>query len=394
MSLHGLDSSGSSLVRQATEAGAKILLVGDPAQLDSIDAGGVLGWLDRQGKAARLSTIWRFNDPWERSASLGLREGRPSVLAEYEDHDRIRHGHYSDMVDHAYSDWHTDILAGRLSVLIAPDNETVQMLNERAQADRVSLGDVDAERTVLLRDGLRAGRGGDIVIARRNDRSVRDDRGEFLRNGALLEVTAVDRRHGALNAIRKDTGGAALSLPSSYVESSLELGYATTAHRSQGLTVDTGHTVVTPGRLTRELLYVSMTRGGRHSNTAYVSENDPDEDEILDPSARSSWRVILGEVLAAEGAERTAHEVRDFEQQHADSLERLSREYDYLAQIASGLELARDIDSLRPSRSEEMRESPAWGAAVAAWRRAKNISRLGAHRALNEALAQMPMRGT
>ncbi len=103
------------------------------------------------------------------------------------------------------------------------------------------------------------------------------------------------------------------------MESSLELGYATTAHRSQGLTVDTGHTVVTPGRLTRELLYVSMTRGGRHSNTAYVSENDPDEDEILDPSARSSWRVILGEVLAAEGAERTAHEVRDFEQQHADS---------------------------------------------------------------------------
>lgn len=373
----------AALVRQATEAGAKLLLVGDPAQLDSIDAGGVLGWLDRQGKAARLSTIWRFENPWERSASLGLREGRPSVLAEYEDHGRIRNGHYSDMVDHAYSAWHADILAGRVSVLIAPDNETVQMLNERAQADRVSLGAVDAERTAVLRDGLRAGRG-DIVIARQNNRSIRDDRGEFLRNGTLLKVTGVERRHGALQAIRKDTA-AAILLPSSYVESSLELGYATTAHRSQGLTVDTAHTVVTPGRLTRELLYVSMTRG-RHSNTAYVSENDPDEDEILDPSARSSWRVILGEVLAAEGAERTAHEVRDFEQQHADSLERLSREYDYLAQIASGLELARDIDGLVPGCSEEMRESPSWGAAVAAWRRANNISRLGAHRALNEAL--------
>ncbi|MFJ6453990.1 MobF family relaxase [Paenarthrobacter sp. NPDC091669] len=373
----------AALVRQANETGAKILLVGDPAQLDSIDAGGVLGWLDRQGKAARLRTIWRFRDPWERSASLGLREGRPSVLAEYEDHGRIKHGHYSDMVDHAYSAWHSDILAGQVSVLIAPDNETVQMLNERAQADRVSLGDVDVELTAALRDGLRAGRG-DIVIARRNDRSIRDERGEFLRNGALLQVTGVDRRHGALNSIRKDTG-AALSLPGSYVESSLELGYATTAHRSQGLTVDNGHTVVTPGRLTRELLYVSMTRG-RHSNTAYVSENDPDEDEILDPSARSSWRVILGEVLAAEGAERTAHEVRDFERQHADSLERMCREYDYLAQIASGLELARDIDGLMPGFSEEMRESPAWGAAVAAWRRANNISRLGAHRALNETL--------
>lgn len=373
----------AALVRQAKEAGAKIILVGDPAQLDSIDAGGVLGWLDRQGKAARLSTIWRFKDPWERSASLGLREGRPSVLAEYEGNDRIRHGHYSDMVDRAYSAWHTDVVAGLVSVLISPDNETVQMLNERAQADRVSLGDVDAERTVVLRDGLRAGRG-DIVIARRNDRSVRDDRGEFLRNGALLEVTGVDRRHGALNARRKDTG-AALLLPISYVESSLELGYATTAHRSQGLTVDTGHTVVTPGGLTRELLYVSMTRG-RHSNTAYVSENDPDEDEILDPSAHSSWRVILGEVLAAEGAERTAHEVRDFERQHADSLERLSREYDYLAQIAADLELAKAIDGLMPGRSEEMRKSPAWGAAVAAWRRASNVNGPGSLRTLNEAL--------
>ncbi|WP_178995383.1 MobF family relaxase [Paenarthrobacter nitroguajacolicus] len=373
----------AALVHQAEEAGAKILLVGDPAQLDSIDAGGVLGWLDRQGKAARLSTIWRFKDPWERSASLGLREGRSSVLAEYEDHGRIRHGHYSDMVDQAYSAWQSDVLAGCTSVLIAPDNETVQMLNERAQADRVSLDAVDAERTVVLRDGLPAGRG-DIVIARRNDRSILDDRGEFLRNGTLLEVTGVDRHHGALRAIRKDTA-AAILLPSSYVEASMELGYATTAHRSQGLTVDTGHTVVTPGRLTRELLYVSMTRG-RHSNTAYVSENDPDEDEILDPSARSSWRVILGEVLAAEGAERTAHEVRDFERQHADSLERLSREYDYLAQIAAGLELAKAIDGLIPGRSEEMRESPAWGASVAAWRRASSVNRPGALRTLNEAL--------
>lgn len=373
----------ATLVRQAKESGAKILLVGDPAQLDSIDAGGVLGWLDRQGKAARLSTIWRFKDPWERSASLGLREGRPSVLAEYEDHGRIRHGHYSEMVDRAYAAWHSDVLAGCVSVLIAPDNETVQMLNERAQADRVSLGGVDAERTLVLRDGLRAGRG-DIVIARRNDRSIRDDRGEFLRNGTLLEVTGVDRHHGALRAIREDTA-ATILLPSSYVEAALELGYATTAHRSQGITVDTGHTVVTPGRLTRELLYVSMTRG-RHSNTAYVSENDPDEDEILDPSARSSWQVILGEVLAAEGAERAAHEVRDFERHHSDSLERLSREYDYLAQIAAGLELAKAIDGLMPGRSEEMRDSPAWGAAVAAWRRASNVNHPGALRVLSEAL--------
>lgn len=372
----------ASLVRQAGEAGAKILLVGDPAQLDSIDAGGVLGWLDRQGKAARLSAIWRFTNPWERAASLALREGHLAAVSEYEQHDRICHGTYMEMVDRAYTGWHDDVLAGRVSVLIAPDNETVGMLNERAQADRIGLGDVDAERTVFLRDGLHAGRG-DMVIARRNDRSIRDDHGAFIRNGTLMEVVSVDS-HGSVRAILKNNG-AMVVLTSMYVEASLELGYATTAHRSQGLTVDTAHTVVTPGRLTRELLYVSMTRG-RHSNNAYVSENDPDEDEILDPSSRASWRSVLGDVLAAEGAERTAHEVRDFEHSHSDSLELLNREYDYLAQIAAGLDLGRSIEALSPGRANEMQGSPAWGAAVAAWRKANNHNRPGAQRVLSEAL--------
>ncbi|WP_426007216.1 MobF family relaxase [Paenarthrobacter sp. NyZ202] len=373
----------ASLVRQAEDAGAKIVLVGDPAQLDSIDAGGVIGWLNRQGKAARLNTIWRFAHEWEKSASLALREGRVSALSVYEHHDRISHGVYMDMVDGAYVGWHDDILAGRVSVLIGPDNDTVRMLNERAQADRVVRGDVDAEHTVVLRDGLKAGPG-DQVIARRNDRTTRDTQGAFLRNGTLLEVTEVDSRRGSLRSIRRDTG-ATVQLAAAYVENALELGYATTAHRSQGLTVDTAHTVVTPGRLTRELLYVSMTRG-RHSNMAYVSESNPDEEEILDPSSRAGWRSILSEILDAEGAERTAHEVRDFERSHADSLERLNLEYDYLAQIAAGLDLAKSIESHSRGDAEAMMASRAWGAAVAVWRRASNVSRPGAQRVLARAL--------
>ncbi|MBT2587822.1 MobF family relaxase [Arthrobacter sp. ISL-95] len=373
----------AAIVAQARQAQAKVLLVGDPGQLDSIDAGGVLGWLDRQAKAERLSSIWRFQHAWEASASVGLRAGEISVLAEYEHHERISHGTYLHMMDRAYAAWHADVLSGQASVLIAPDNETVSMLNERAQADRVILGVADAEQTLVLRDGLQAGRG-DIVIARRNDRSLVDDQGAFIRNGTLLEVLGVNVRQRSLHARRTDTG-ATVELGASYLESSVELGYATTAHRSQGITVDSAHVVVTPGRLTRELLYVSMTRG-RLSNMAYISENDPDEDEILDPTARSGWRAILGEVLAAEGAERTAHEVRDRERSHADSLERLNCEYDYLAQIAASTDLARVMETLSPGLADTLRVSPAWGAAVASWRQATNANRPGAHRALSESL--------
>ncbi|MFX1820944.1 MobF family relaxase [Pseudarthrobacter sp. CC4] len=371
----------AALVHQAQETGAKILLVGDPGQLDAIDAGGVLGWLDRQGKATRLSTIWRFHEEWERTASLKLRKGDYAAISGYAHHGRIRHGTYLDMADQAYLAWQSDTRAGKSSILIAADNETVGMLNERAQADRVAQGEVDPEQTVLLSDGLRAG-SGDTVIARGNNRKLVDSDGNFVRNGTLFDVEQISRRDSSVLARRRGTGASVL-LPGAYLEASVELGYATTAHRSQGITVDTGHTVVTQGRLTRELLYVSMTRG-RSGNFAYVSEGDDADHPAVDPSLQLSWQGILGEVLAAEGAERTAHEIRDTERRKADSLERLYAEYDYLAQIAAGLDLRQQLDEHAPGGSQEFQQSPSWGAAVAAWRKATAVSRQGTERILSQ----------
>jgi hypothetical protein len=203
-----------------------------------------------------------------------------------------------------------------------------------------------------------------------------------VRNGTLFDVEEVSRRDSLVLARRRDTGASVL-LPGAYLEASVELGYATTAHRSQGITVDTGHTVVTQGRLTRELLYVSMTRG-RSGNYAYVSEGDDADHPAVDPSLQLSWQGILGEVLAAEGAERTAHEIRDAERRKADSLERLYAEYDYLAQIAAGLDLRQQLDEHAPGASQEFEQSPSWGAAVAAWRKATAVSRQGTERILSQ----------
>ncbi|WP_232085254.1 ATP-dependent RecD-like DNA helicase [Arthrobacter sp. SO5] len=377
----------ATLVQQARDAGAKVLLVGDPGQLDAIDAGGTLGLLDRQGKTVRLSTIWRFEQEWEQDASLKLRAGDFAVIADYDRHQRIQHGSYVGMVDEAYLSWQSDLQEGLSSILIAADNDTVSMLNQRAQADRAIQGTVDAEHAVPLSDGSRAG-AGDIVIARRNDRSISDSSGDFIRNGTMLDVVRTGRHSGSLTAVRRDTGST-IVLGQEYVVSSVELGYATTAHRSQGITVDTGHTVVTQGRLTRELLYVSMTRG-RSGNHAYVSENDPLDDEPLDPTMQASWRQILGEVLAAEGAERTAHEVREAEQSKADSLEHLSAEYDYLAQIAAAEDLVKFLDVHSPGRAAELEQSPSWGATVAAWRQATGVNRPSTQRVVIAALQTDP----
>jgi hypothetical protein len=149
--------------------------------------------------------------------------------------------------------------------------------------------------------------------------------------------------------------------------------------------VETGHTVITQGRLTRELLYVSMTRG-RSGNYAYVSQGNDSDHQAVDPSQQLSWRSILGEVLAAEGAERTAHEVREAERSKADSLERLYAEYDYLAQIAAGEDLRRCLGKRAPRTVQELSASPSWGAAAAVWRKASALSRHGAEYVMEQTM--------
>lgn len=373
----------AGLVHQARDAGAKILLVGDPAQLDAIEAGGMLGWLHRDGKAVELTTIHRFTHSWEGPASLQLREGDIDAFDLYTAQGRIQHGDYTDMIENAYRGWSANLRSGTSSILIAPDNDSVTTLNERAHADLVESGRVDAEHTVILADGLTAGRG-DTIIARKNNRMMIDSNGEYLRNGTLLSITKRPHRDGSVTARRADTG-ATVRLSQVYLGASAELGYATTAHRSQDITVDTSHIVLTQGCLTRELLYVGMTRG-RNSNIAYVCETNPAIDEPQSGGPTTGWRQILGEVLSAEGAERTAHEVRAAEIAKGDTLQRLATEYDYLAQIAAAEHLTSAIAKVMPDVASHLQESPSWGAGVAAWRRAMASHPAAAQRVLEGAM--------
>lgn len=345
----------AALVHQVQDAGAKIVIVGDPAQLDAIDAGGILGWLDRQGKAIQLTSIRRFHYDWEGPASLLLRKGDIKAVQTYAAHGRFQHGEYSEMIDEAYQGWATDIHAGLASILIAPDNDAVSVLNERAHAELVDQGQVDAEHVVHLSDGLKAG-SGDTVIARKNERRLTDNAGDFIRNGTLVRLTAKPSHDGSILGRRLDTGES-IRLTAKYLAESVELGYATTAHRSQGITVDTSHTVLAKGCLTRELFYVGMTRG-RASNIAYVCETEPVPDHAAHDQSPSTWLEIIGQVLAAQSVERTAHEVGNEEQEEASTLHRLAAEYDYLAQIAGAEDLCDAVDRIQPGIADSLELSP------------------------------------
>jgi hypothetical protein len=111
----------AAIIAQATAVAAKVLLVGDPAQLDAIDAGGILGWLDRTGHTIQLKTIHRFTHAWESDASLKLRAGDYDGITDYRHHGRITAGAYQEMVESAYVHWKSDRQTGLASIRPLPD---------------------------------------------------------------------------------------------------------------------------------------------------------------------------------------------------------------------------------------------------------------------------------
>ncbi len=116
--------------------------------------------------------------------------------------------------------------------------------------------------------GGRTFQAGDRVLALRNDRR----RG--LTNGSVGTVTAVDAEARTLT-VRLDTGSRC-EVPITYLDGGhLAHGYATTAHKAQGLTCERA-LLLGNDALYRELGYVGLSRG-RLGNHLYVVGRDRDE---------------------------------------------------------------------------------------------------------------------
>ncbi|MEI2820973.1 MAG: AAA family ATPase [Marmoricola sp.] len=81
------------ITAHADQAGAKVLLIGDWAQLQSVEAGGAFGMLvEASDDAPELVDIHRFTNEWEKIASLDLRHGRAEIIDTYIDHGRVDDG--------------------------------------------------------------------------------------------------------------------------------------------------------------------------------------------------------------------------------------------------------------------------------------------------------------
>ncbi|MBU4188881.1 MAG: relaxase domain-containing protein [Actinobacteria bacterium] len=258
------------------DAGASVRLIGDDQQLAAIGAGGVLRDIQATHGALHLTELVRFASPAEGSASLALREGHPESLGFYLDHDRIHIGGQESMTERVFASWATDLAAGRDSVMLAPTRDLVADLNQRARTHRLAGTTPPAE--VELADGNLASVG-DVIITRRNNRKLRLNTTNWVKNGDRWTIHALTS--AGIDARHTQTGRH-ITLPSDYIAEWVELGYASTTHTAQGITADTSHGLLT-GDETRQQAYTMLTRGRLANNAYLVTVVDGDPHTLIHP---------------------------------------------------------------------------------------------------------------
>jgi conjugative relaxase-like TrwC/TraI family protein len=247
--------STARLLAAAQQAGAKVIAIGDPGQLASVQAGGWLSAVGRAVGAIRLTEVMRQRDPAERRALAALHEHLPHGYLEWAE----RAGQIQTFSEpsavraQAIEEWaHASATVGPgQAVMIARENETRDALNHEARELRRELGALGEEHAY---DKLRLAVG-DRVICRRNDRELDVD------NGMRGTV-----RHLDADRVVIDTdSGIVRELTGAYAAEHLEHAYALTGHGMQGGTVETATVVASPHDLSAGWSYTALSRARGHT---------------------------------------------------------------------------------------------------------------------------------
>jgi hypothetical protein len=284
-------SSLHQLIRLADHLDWRLVLVGDPQQLQAVGRGGLFAELCATSRSHELVRIHRFTQPWEAAASLELRSGRPEALDLYASHGRIRAGTLDDHVAGIAADWMALTATGRTMAVTASSNQHVDVLNDTIQQARLASGQLDPITAAPIA-GNETAHVGETVVTRRNDRRLVASSGESVHNRDTWTVAAT-HPDGSVTVI--GSGRGTMTLPAEYVAEHLRLGYAATEHGHQGDTVDVGIALISTAT-THRGLYVATTRG-RDDNRIHVITATNDPAEALD---------VLDGVLAHERADTPA----------------------------------------------------------------------------------------
>ncbi|UPU01711.1 Ti-type conjugative transfer relaxase TraA (plasmid) [Bradyrhizobium barranii subsp. apii] len=240
-------------VEAVVKTGAKLVLVGDPDQLQPIEAGAAFRAIVARTGYAELETIYRQREQWMRDASLDLARGRVAeALQAYGANGKLEARKFkAQAVTALIEDWNRDYDPAKSILILAHLRRDVRALNNMARAKLIERGLVEDGQAFCTEDGQRKFSAGDQIVFLKNEGSL------GVKNGMIARV--IEARSGWFAAMIGEGERQRRVEVDQRFYANVDHGYATTIHKSQGATVDRVKVLATLS-LDRHLAYVALTR--------------------------------------------------------------------------------------------------------------------------------------
>ena len=240
------------LASHAADVGAKIVLVGDPQQLQAIEAGAAFRAIHERHGGVEITEVRRQRQDWQRDATRHLATGRTGLaIAAYEERGMV---HAAETRDAARGElierWDRERQASPADtrIILTHTNDEVRALNEAARERLRNAGELGEDVTIAAERGERQFASGDRIMFLRNEREL------GVKNGTLGTVEEATPQR---MVVRVDEGRSLAFDLKDYAH--VDHGYAATIHKAQGMTVDRAHVLATPG-MDSHAAYVALSR--------------------------------------------------------------------------------------------------------------------------------------
>ncbi|HCJ20792.1 MAG TPA: Ti-type conjugative transfer relaxase TraA [Erythrobacter sp.] len=286
----------------ANDAGAKVVLVGDPQQLQAIEAGAAFRAIHERHGGVEITEVRRQREDWQRDATRHLATGRTGLAIEaYDGRGMV---HVAETRDAAREEliegWNRERVAepDQSRIILTHTNDEVRALNELARGRLREDGALGEDVSINAERGNRDFASGDRLMFLRNDREL------GVKNGSLGTVQSVSAQR---MVVQLDDGRSVDFDTKDYAH--VDHGYAATIHKSQGVTVDRAHVLATPG-MDQHSSYVALSRHRDSLELHYGKDDFADGARLARTLSRERAKDMVSDYGLSETMERRFAERR------------------------------------------------------------------------------------
>lgn len=275
------------VLSHAADAGAKVVLVGDPQQLQAIEAGAAFRAIHERHGGVEITQVRRQHEGWQQDATRYLATGRTGeAIHAYAERGMV---HAADTREAARGElverWDRERISApdQTRIILTHTNDEVRELNDAARDRMRQSGQLGDDVLVKAEHGARAFASGDRIMFLRNERSL------DVKNGTLGTIEQVNDKS---MTVRTDDGRSVAFDMKDYAH--VDHGYAATIHKAQGMTVDRAHVLATPG-MDRHGAYVGMSRHRDRMALHYARDDFKDESRLIRTLSRERAKDMAGD---------------------------------------------------------------------------------------------------